>query len=167
MAEQILSQDLLKHLFEYNPDTGLFIRKIKTTNKVNIGDIAGTINTLGYRVIFIKPKLYYAHRLAWLYVYGEHPPHEIDHINECKSDNRICNLRKATSGENKQNITLKKNNKSGAKGVFWYASKNKWIAYIRKDGKRHSLGYHEKFEDAVFARKMAENKLFTHHKGLT
>ena len=167
MAEQILSQERLKQVLDYDLSTGLFTRKIKTSNSVKIGEVAGMINTLGYRVISIDGKLHYGHRLAWLYVHNEHPPHEIDHINECKSDNRICNLRKATSGQNKQNITLKKNNKSGAKGVFWYASRNKWIAYIRKDGKRHSLGYHVNFEDAVKARKMAENKFFTHHKEFT
>jgi hypothetical protein len=102
-----------------------------------------------------------------LYVHNEHPPHEIDHINECKSDNRICNLRKATSGENKQNVTLKKNNKSGAKGVVWCTTKNKWKAQIGKNKKSYSLGYFFDFEDAVKARKMAENEFFTHHKEFT
>lgn len=164
MAEQILSQERLKQVLDYNQENGIFTRKIKTSNSVKVGEVAGTINTAGYRVICIDGKHHYGHRLAWLYVHNEHPPNEIDHINECKSDNRICNLRKATSGQNKQNITLKKNNKSGVRGVFWYASKNKWIAYLRLNGKRYSLGYHSNFQDAVNARKLAENKFFTHHK---
>jgi hypothetical protein len=54
-------------------------------------------NSLGYVQIKISGKLYHAHRLAWLYVYGYMPEKEIDHINRIRDDNRIANLREATS----------------------------------------------------------------------
>jgi len=48
---------------------------------------------IGYIIIKINRKDYQAHRLAWLYEYGNFPKQTIDHINRIKTDNRICNLR--------------------------------------------------------------------------
>ena len=164
MAEEILTQERLKELFSYDEQTGLFVRKITVNHNAKEGTIAGTVNKkLGYVIISIDNNQYYSHRLVWLYMNGSFPSKQIDHINRNKSDNRICNLREVTSGQNRQNTNLRIDNKSGAKGVFWYKSRNKWISYIRVNGKRHSLGYHENFDDAVLARKEAENKFFTHH----
>jgi hypothetical protein len=166
MAEKILTQNRLKELLEYNPETGLFVRKKTTAPNAQAGNVAGCLNKhIGYRSISIDGKEYYCHRLAFLYMTGNFPEKQVDHINRIKDDNRWTNLRKVTSGENLQNTSLRKSNKSGAKGVFWYAQRNKWIAYIRFNNKRYSLGYYINFEDAVTARKQAEDKYFTHHKG--
>lgn len=166
MAEKILTQYRLKELLEYNPETGLFVRKKTTAPNAKVGNVAGCLKKhIGYKSISIDGKEYYCHRLAFLYMTGNFPEKQVDHINRIKDDNRWTNLRKATSGENLQNTSLRESNKSGAKGVFWYAQKNKWIAYIRFNNKRYSLGYHVNFEDAVIARKQAEDKYFTHHKG--
>ena len=53
-----------------------------------------------------------------------------------------------------------KNNTSGYKGVTWAKDKEKWCAQIVFKGKRYYLGYYEKKEEAVEARKEAEEKLF-------
>jgi hypothetical protein len=165
MAEEILAQARLKELFSYDEETGIFRRKTTITHNAKKGSIAGTLNKkLGYVIISVDNNQYYLHRLVWLYVNGSFPSKQIDHINRDRSDNRICNLREVTSGQNKQNTNLRIDNKSGAKGVFWYEPRKKWIAYIRLNGKRHSLGYHVNFNDAVLARKKAEDKFFTHHK---
>jgi hypothetical protein len=166
MAKKILTQNRLKELLEYNPNTGLFIRKKTTSSNAQIGDVAGCLNKqLGYKLISIDGKSYYCHRLAFLYMTGYFPESQVDHINRIRDDNRWENLRKVTSAENLQNTVLRDSNKSGAKGVFWYKQRNKWIAYIRFNNKRYSLGYYVNFEDAVVARKQAEDKYFTHHKG--
>ena len=165
MAEKILTQDRLKELLEYNPETGLFIRKKTVAQNAKIGNIAGCLKKhIGYISIAIDRKEYYSHRLAFLYMTGNFPENQVDHINRIKNDNRWINLREVTSAQNKQNMSLRKSNKSGAKGVFWYEGRNKWIAYIRVANKRYSLGYHVNFEDAVNARKKAEDKYFTHHQ---
>lgn len=165
MAKEILTQARLKELFSYDEQTGLFKRKTTVSPNAKIGDFAGSLSKkLGYLIIGIDKNQYYAHRLAWLYVKGEFPSGQIDHINRKRFDNRICNLRDVTSGQNKQNMSLRVDNKSGAKGVFWYEPRNKWIAYIRFNGKRYSLGYHVNFYDAIFARKKAEDRFFTHHR---
>lgn len=165
MAEKILTQERLKKLFEYCPKTGLFTRTKTTSPNAKIGQIAGCLNKrLGYRVISIDGKDYYCHRLAFLYMNGSFPI-EVDHINRTRDDNKWENLREVTRNQNMQNTSLRESNKSGAKGVFWYVPRNKWVAYIRHMNKRHYLGYYVNFDDAVNARKQAEDKYFTHHKG--
>lgn len=48
---------------------------------------------------------YKASRLAWLYMTGEWPKYEMDHINHVKDDNRWVNLRDVTPAENCANRT--------------------------------------------------------------
>lgn len=51
-------------------------------------------------------------------------------------------------------------NKTGVVGVNWDKSRGKWQASIRLQGKRYNLGRFDKFDDAVIARKEAEQRLF-------
>jgi len=53
---------------------------------------------------------------------------------------------------------LHKNNKSGHKGVLWLESRQKWKAYIGYKGKQITLGYFSNKDDAIQARKLAEEK---------
>jgi hypothetical protein len=72
--------------------------------------------------------------------YGEWPQLFVDHINQSKSDNRICNLRQANRSENLFNHGKNKNNTSGVKGVTFCKRDNKWRAQIRIDSKTFNLG---------------------------
>lgn len=56
--------------------------------------------------------------------------------------------------------TVRSNNTSGVTGVEWVPRTNQWKAVIFFKGKRHYLGCYGKFEDAVKARKRAEEELF-------
>lgn len=56
--------------------------------------------------------------------------------------------------------TVRSNNTSGVPGVDWVASKGRWRAAICFKGKRRYLGSYTKREDAVKARKRAEEELF-------
>ena len=91
----MLTQDKLKELITYNPDTGIFIRKN--------GARAGTINNRNYERVSVSGINYLAHRLAFLYMTGEMPDEMVDHINGKTLDNRWCNLRKANKYQNAQN----------------------------------------------------------------
>ena len=162
---QMLTQSRLKELFSYDPETGLFTRISCDKRSDYIGKIAGHKNKRGYIKIKISQKAYAAHRLAWLYIYGEFPKGEIDHINRVKDDNRICNLRDVPTIVNGLNKGLDKNNKSGVKGVMLYKPNNKWLACIGYHGKYHHLGYFDKKEDAIKARKKAEKILHDPVKG--
>lgn len=141
-------QELKEHLF-YNEVTGNFTRLIKS-KKVNIGDVAGT-NKDGYININVKGFLFRAHRLAWLYVYGEFPTSSIDHINHCKNDNSIKNLRLADYSKNSFNRYESKANTSGQKGVSYDKVRNKYKVEAQLNGIKKFLGRFNNFDDACIA----------------
>lgn len=58
-------------------------------------------------------------------------------------------------------LKLLKNNKSGVRGVYFETSSQKWIAMIGYKGKIIKLGRFAKKEDAIKARKAAEEEYFT------
>lgn len=156
MTEYILTQEELKPLIDYNLDTGVFTWKKKVAIRVSIGDVAGCINTRGYRQIYIKNKSYQAHWLAWFYVYGVWPEEEIDHINHDRGDNRISNLREVNRQENMKNKSAYKSNTSGVTGVYWHKIAKKWFAIIRVKKKSINLGCFCNKDDAIAKRKTAE-----------
>lgn len=84
----------------------------------------------------------------------------IDHINHKLEDNRKSNLRKCSRPQNSANSIPKKNSKTGVPGVYYDKSRNKWAAQITSNRKRISLGRYDNFDDAVAARRSAENKYF-------
>jgi hypothetical protein len=162
ISESELTQKRLKELLRYDSDTGIFRWKMSPHRRCRAGAISGTLNSRGYICIMIDGRKYRAHRLAWLYIHGNMPPNEIDHINHIQDDNRLCNLRLATRTENSRNVSLYKNNSSGFVGVYWDKSRNKWQARVQVNGKSQHLGYFDKIEDAVRARKAASKKYGFH-----
>jgi len=151
----MLTQKRLKELLNYDPETGVFTWISRRGSKA-AGSVAGTPHyKQGYIRIKIDGEMYSAHRLAWLYVYGEWPKHETDHINHDRQDNRIENLRSVTRHQNARNRTLRSDSTSGVVGVNWFKRNQKWGARIFKNGKFVFLGLFERFEDAVEARKNA------------
>lgn len=148
MTEMDLTLDRLKKVLSYDRTTGVFYWRVSTSNRVKAGRMAGRDNGVGYLRLMLDRRLYYTHRLAWMYVHGTMPEVEIDHINGNRSDNRISNLRLAQHRENGQNQALRKTNTSGKHGVSWSKPHNKWAAYIMKDGRKRHLGLFDSLEDA-------------------
>ncbi len=153
-----ISQSRLKEVLEYDPLTGAFTWR-KTRGRAAAGSVAGCVNHSGYCMIRVDGYAYYAHRLAWLYTYGEFPDGLIDHINRDKTDNRLSNLRVCSNMENGQNAKISSANKSGTTGVFFNASRQKWMAQIMVARKNVHLGFYESIEDAIRVRKEAEARL--------
>lgn len=146
-----LTADDLRSLVSYDPDTGRFVWLKAAARRVKVGDVVGSRHHKGYLRARVATREYLQHRLAWLYVYGEWPRNELDHINGVKDDNRIANLREATTAQNQHNLAKPKNNTSGYIGVTWNARKNAWQAQIGAAGKRKHLGYYAATEDAYKA----------------
>jgi len=127
-----LTIERLREVLRYNKRTGLFRWRVRLSINIKVGAVAGTWKEGNYRVIWIDKRQYYAHRLAWFYVY-ERWTKEIDHKNNIRGDDRFCNLRKATATQSKYNRKAQKNNKSGLKGA-WYTKTGKWVSSIRIPG---------------------------------
>lgn len=156
----MLTVERLKQKLIYDSETGVFTWK-KGRGPVKAGSTAGRPHNKGYIRIAIDYKDYLAHRLAWLYVYGEWPENEIDHINGVKTDNRICNLRAATREENCRNVTVHKRNRLGIKGVSERNDcKKRFGAKIMINGKVGVLGQYETAEEAKAAYNEAARKYF-------
>lgn len=150
----MISQERLLELFNYNPDSGIFIELTKRKNK-NIGDILGTMSGQGYLVGVVDKKQYKLHRLAYLYMTGEIPD-KIDHKNHITTDNRWKNLRNVSAFDNMQNTKMSVRNTSGCVGVFWNKTNLRWESRINVNKKRIFLGSFELYHEAVNARKNAE-----------
>jgi len=135
----MLTQNRLHELFVYDQKSGLFYRKVNCGN-VSAGESAGWLHHSGYHCIKIDYIIYFAHRLAWLYMYGKFPDNLIDHKNGVKNCNAILNLREATSSQNQQNRKLNKNNRSGFRGVFLDKNSGKWRAKIKLKNRQIYLG---------------------------
>lgn len=134
-----LEQSVLKEYLHYDPDTGVFVRLIPNGG-VKRGQIVGYLDkTTGYLRINVNGCLYYAHRLAWLYMTGEQPK-EIDHKNGIRSDNRFLNLRNVSRKINCENQrSARKDGTSGYLGVSKLKN-GKWRAHITTNGKFIALG---------------------------
>jgi hypothetical protein len=155
----MLTQERLRHLVDYDVDTGVFTWAISRVGAKK-GSICGRINVHGYREIGINYTLHRANRLAWLYMTGSFPDMEIDHINRIKHDDSWNNLRLCTHNQNAANVSLKKSNTSGCKGVVWDKDRNLWRVQIRIQGKKKNLGRFANYDDAVKVSLDALNKEF-------
>lgn len=150
----------LREILDYDSGTGLFRWKARR-QRVVVGSVAGARDDRGYTRITIGRRGFRAHRLAWLYVHGQWPDSDIDHINGQRSDNRIGNLRVCTNSENGQNRGLNANNRSGFTGVSYHRQTGKWQAHIHGGGKRHRLGEYDTAEQAAQAYAEAKTRLHT------
>ena len=168
MTENILTASRLRELVNYDPQTGLFTRLIRTSNRCSADGRADKLwpGKQKRMRVHLGGVYYWAHRLAWLFVYGNNPSDQIDHINGDATDNRISNLRIVTSAINSQNLhSAHPNNKySGLLGVSWHPQTGKWAARIQVDGRQISLGLYFNPQDAHSAYLEAKRKL---HIGCT
>ncbi len=100
-------------------------------------------------MIGIDGKYRAEHKLAWLWMTGGWPTHEIDHIDNDATNNRWCNLRPATREQNTQNARRRSDNTSGYKGVCLH--EGRFAARVQANGKRKFLGYFYTPEEAYAA----------------
>lgn len=127
------------HLFDYNAETGVFTRLVKRGPRMP-GAKVGTLDGKGYLHVYYEGVFIRLHRLAWFMYLGWLPDKEIDHINNDKTDNRICNLRDVNKRQNAGNIHPPRHNTSGLKGAYFHSTKGHWQAQIKINGRQTGLG---------------------------
>ncbi|QIN99207.1 homing endonuclease [Salmonella phage smaug] len=143
----MITQERLKELLEYNPETGQFTNKI-LRGRLKVGAFAGTLRSDGYIQIRLDKKAYYAQQLAFLFMTGI-IPEEVDHINRIRSDNRWVNLRESNRQENSRN--RKSTSNSGYLGVSWNTKAQKWQVMVRNSTGNNIFGGYFNYEDLDYA----------------
>ncbi len=160
----MLTADLLKEHLHFDDASGMFFwNGAPSFTNSRGGKVAGTVREDRSISIGVPGHGYFlAHRLAWLYHYGELPKIEIDHKDGNPSNNRIDNLRLATSSQQKQNKVVQSNNRSGLKGAYFHACHKgkKWRSQIKTENGLKFLGYFETALDAHEAYVSAAEKAF-------
>ena len=158
-----MTQDYLKSILSYDPKTGIFVWLVnKARSKTHgVGTVAGCRNKAGYMIVKINRKIYYQHRLAWLYVTGSDSLCEIDHIDGVRHNNTFQNLREAT-------VAQQQYNRSDIQG-HWYEG-GKWRARLRSNGVDINLGSHPTKSEARAAylagcKKYQDEKFLNRKKG--
>lgn len=154
----MITADRLREVLDYDPETGVFIW-IMSKQGVSFGKAAGAMKARGYRAVQIDGRDYAEHRLVWLWMTGQWPRDQIDHINRDRADNRWCNLREATQSQNFANRTALSTNKTGLKGAHYEAGRQQWRVTIMKEGVRHFIGRYACPAAAHFAYIIAADKL--------
>jgi len=152
-----LTQEYLKEIIDYNPETGIMTnKKTRSSNAVAGKIINCSTSTKKYGRVTINKKTYRLHRLIWFYMYGKWPKNEIDHINGNTSDNKLCNLRECSRQENIFNRKSTKGSSSKYKGVS--LKNNKWIVQIQINKINKYIGSFSNKVEAALAYDTAAKK---------
>lgn len=148
-----MNQQQLKEVLSYDEATGVF-------TWLRTGKTAGSAFHNGYRSTYLRIKVggkaCFAHRLAWLYMTGEWPAGDIDHIDHDGLNNRFANLRIVSDEINQKNARMSAANKTGISGVCFVAKTNRWHAWVSRAKKQAHLGSFLDLFEACCARKSAE-----------
>lgn len=156
-----VTHEQARELLNYDPGTGVFTWKVERrmgrTGKGRLiaspGDVAGgPMKSTGYRQIVVAGRHYLEHRLAFLWMTGEWPTGQVDHLNGMRVDNRWVNLRDVSQAINTQNLRKARvDSNTGVQGVAYFKHgkrKKRFVAKVATDGQSKFLGYFATPEEA-------------------
>lgn len=155
-----LTYERLRELLNYESTTGIWTWIKRTSNRIKVGDIAGSQDPEGYWLIVVDRKHYFSHRLAWFYMTKEWPKNQIDHRDVDPSNNKWDNLREASHGPNAANAKRRRTNTSGFKGVCFCKRARKWSAQITINKDHKNLGLFDTPKEAHSAYVKAAEEYF-------
>ena len=143
-------------LFDYK--NGNLYWKVSRSNRIKVGQLAGTYPKDKRPRVNIGSKIELIHRIIFA-MHHDYIPKYVDHIDGNSLNNKIENLREATFSENVQNSKLRKDNKSGIKGLHWNKERKKWDATICKNKQKIFVGRYKDIEQAKLAINEARKNL--------
>lgn len=146
MPKYKITAEQMREYISYDPDTG-HLTAIKARGRASAGKVLGC-KAGNYLTVRIFGYAYKAHRIAWLLHTGEWPVVGMDHRNGIGTDNRICNLREATTQENSQNALTNPGKTSKYIGVCWHKKTQKWQVRIKVKRRHIHIGIFKNEEDA-------------------
>lgn len=155
------SLERLQEVFEYRPEEGEIYRKL-SKGRGKKGEKAGGITPAGYRFALVDGVSYQAHRIIWKMHYGTEPVTHIDHKDGDTIHNRIENLREATVSENLCNQRLRRDSKTGVKGLSYSTERNRvkrWRAVLMIRSQYVQVGRFHTKEEAITALNEARERL--------
>ncbi|QLB38221.1 HNH nuclease [Sulfitobacter phage phiGT1] len=173
------SQEVLRQLLDYDPDTGVLIWRERTKEDFNpsatrsaahicalwnkryagspaLNCSSGGGERGGYREGNLVGKPAKAHRVIWKWMSGQ-DPEQVDHINGHRRDNRWINLRDVPWEENARNHKRRADNTTGITGIYRYAHERKHMKWLVKIGGKH-VGIFDCWAQAIKARRAAEQE---------
>lgn len=176
MKREDITPEVVRELFDYDPETGALTWRRRTSSKwhksergvaIFNGRFAGSpalacIDQRGYMHGHAFGLKLYAQRVAFCHFHGRWPEHNIDHDNGVRHDNRIENLFDRPQVQNARNMRRNRQNTSGVTGVSWDTKNNRWRACIGLDHKTKCLGRYRNKRNAETVRKLAERLLGYH-----
>jgi hypothetical protein len=161
----------LNQALSYDKDTGELTWKLRppchfknkngyeTFNGQFAGKKAGSVSKNGYLKVSIDGVSYLAHRLIYKMKKGVDPSGEVDHRDTNRLNNKWKNLRASTSSQNQHNASIRKDNKTGFKGVHFHKKRNMYVANVRLGGDTVYREFFDTPEEAYKARCKAVKKL--------
>lgn len=151
--------DAILDRFSYNPRNGKVYARYKySNNSPEPNEEVGSLNGKGYLQVQVLGTKMELHRVCWVLMHGSFPDGVIDHIDGDILNNSERNLRCVSQLDNTKNSSIRSDNKSSVTGVCKPKKSGKWLAQISINGKQTHLGYFKHFQQAVAARKEAEER---------
>lgn len=143
-----LDYEEVRNYFTFNFETGDILRN---------GRRVGSVSPLGYETVYYKGENHYSHRILFIARYG-YLPKLVDHVDGDKLNNSISNLRECSSTQNQCNSKLRKDNKTGHKGVYKHKHGG-WYSQVYYEKVKYYLGYFNTEEEAVDAANFKREEL--------
>jgi hypothetical protein len=148
-----VTQEFLLSLFRYEDGKLYYLSN---------GKEAGSIGGQRYYNVKINGKSYKRSRLIFLMLNG-YLPEVVDHIDRDRQNDKRENLRASNYQKNQYNTKLRKDNRSGTKGVTWDNRNSKWTVNITFNKKQKYLGRYDDLELAVLVANEAREKFHGKH----
>lgn len=138
------------------PESGLIRIAPSCSSRTDVGEWVGTLDKVSngreYWKVWFEGRFYKVSRVVYfLHTNTDPKKFEVDHKDRNPLNNNVNNLRLLDSSGQKHNMSIRTDNKSGARGVTWSKKAKKWRSQIRINNRYVHLGYYSCLFEAAIA----------------